>query len=77
MIADITELTLDVPESGAQGAALGAARLAMLGCGEAAETEVIRPPKIRKSIAANPALTAAYAERYADFRAAWEQRLAQ
>ena len=77
MIANITGLTLDVPESGAQGAALGAARLAMLGCGEAAEAEVIRPPKIRKSIAPNPALISAYADRYADFRAAWEQRLTQ
>ena len=75
IIANITGLTLDVPESGAQGAALGAARLATLGCGGAAEAEVIRPPKIRKSIAPNPALTSAYADRYADFRAAWEQRL--
>ena len=59
MIADITGLTLDVPESGAQGAALGAARLAMLGSSDAAQAEVRHPPKLRKSIAPNPALEGA------------------
>jgi xylulokinase len=71
MIADITGLTLDVPESGAQGAALGAARLAMLGGSDAAQAEVIHPPKIRKSIAPNPALEGAYAQSYAAYRQAW------
>lgn len=72
MIADITGLTLDVPESGAQGAALGAARLAILGSEDGGAAEVIRTPKISKSIAPNPALTDAYVESLEIFRAAWE-----
>jgi len=72
MIADITGLTLDVPESGAQGAALGAARLAILGSEDGGAAEVIRTPKISKSIAPNPALTDAYAESLEIFRTAWE-----
>jgi len=76
LIANITGLTLDVPESGPQGAALGAARLAILGSGDGVEAHVVETPKIRKSILPNPALEAAYSESLAAYRAAAVDMLA-
>jgi xylulokinase len=60
MIADITGLTLNVPESGSQGAALGAARLGLLASGAAAAETVLAPARIEKSFAPNPNMTEAY-----------------
>ncbi len=68
MIADITGLTLDVPETGAQGAALGAARLAMLASGAGGEADVLRPARITKSFVPNPKLGQAYAEALQRYR---------
>jgi len=65
MIAAATGLTLKVPESGSQGAALGAARLAMAATGMA---DVFYTPKQQESITPDPALAAAYAERQKLFR---------
>jgi len=71
MIADITGLTLDVPESGAQGAALGAARLAMIGRGDGVAAEVILTPMTSKTIVPNAALMDSYANSLAAYRAAF------
>ena len=65
MIAAATGLTLKVPASGSQGAALGAARLAMAASGM---TDVFGTPDLQESIAPDPALAAFYAERQKLFR---------
>lgn len=68
MIAAATGLTLKVPASGSQGAALGAARLAMAATGR---TDVFGTPELQESITPDPALSAAYAERQKLFRAVY------
>ncbi len=71
MLADITGLTLDVPVSGAQGAALGAARLGMLASLDADADEVLLPAEIEKCFTPNAKLVDAYAERLRIYRDAW------
>jgi len=71
MLADITGLTFDVPKSGAQGAALGAARLAILGSGDAQADTVLLSPEISKTYKANPAHNENYAQSLRVFRDAW------
>ena len=71
MLANITELTLNVPDSGAQGAALGAARLAMLARGDGTETDVLSPATIEKTYKPDPLLTEEYADGLHAFRSAW------
>ncbi|MBM1310682.1 xylulokinase [Sulfitobacter mediterraneus] len=68
MIAAATGLTLKVPTSGSQGAALGAARLAMAASGM---TDVFGTPDLQESIAPDPALAAIYAERQKLFRSVY------
>ena len=72
MLASITGLTLDVPDSGVQGAALGAARLAMLGTGDASADDVCMPSKVRQTYTADPMLSDLYAPRLQSFRDAWK-----
>ena len=67
MIADITGLTLNIPEKGDFGAAFGAARLGMCAAG-ADPITTCSPPKTERSFTPNPAETARYAERLARFR---------
>ncbi|WP_417600160.1 xylulokinase [Pararhodobacter oceanensis] len=69
MIADITGLVVNVPESGSQGAALGAARLAILASGAGGFDEVLTLPSIGKSFEPNPALAEPYAQRLQSYRA--------
>ena len=71
MLANITGLTLNVPDSGAQGAALGAARLAMLARGDGTETEVLSSATIEKTYKPDPLLTEEYADGLHEFRSAW------
>ncbi len=71
MIANITGLSLDVPVSGAQGAALGAARLAILASGDAPQNTVLTPAKIDKQFQPNPALASEYADSLNAYRAGW------
>ena len=68
MIADITGLTLNIPEKGDFGAAFGAARLGMCAAG-ADPVATCSPPMTERSFAPNPAETARYSERLARFRA--------
>jgi xylulokinase len=65
MIAAATGLILKVPASGSQGAALGAARLAMAATGM---NDVFQTPQLQERITPDPALAAAYAERQHLFR---------
>lgn len=75
MLADTTGLTLDVPSSGAQGAALGAARLAQLASGDGAPKDVLMTAQTEHSFHANPALKSAYAENLQRYRDAWHAAL--
>ncbi len=68
IIAAATGLTLKVPDSGAQGAALGAARLAMASTGA---TDVFSAPSVSAVVEPDHALMQAYKERQVEFRAAY------
>lgn len=68
MLADITGLRLEVPASGAQGAALGAARLAILASGDGTPQEVLAPAQTAQSFAPNPTVRAVYAEGLRKYR---------
>lgn len=70
LIATVLDTPLSLPASGEFGAALGAARLGI--CAAGAEwQEVMTPPEIARVIAPDPALTEAFAEAHARFRAAY------
>ena len=68
MIADITGLVLTVPESGSQGAALGAARLAILASDTGVARDVLTSARIERTFEPTPTITALYAERLEDYR---------
>jgi len=68
IIAAATGLTLKVPASGAQGAALGAARLAMAAAGQ---ENVFQTPEVVEVITPNPDLFAAYVDRQDMYRKAF------
>lgn len=68
LIADVTGLTLDLPEGAELGAAFGAARLGMIAAG-ASEEEVCGKPALRASFAPNPAHDGILRERAARMRA--------
>lgn len=67
MIADITGLTLNIPEKGDFGAAFGAARLGMCAAG-ADPLATCTPPKTETRFEPNASETARYADRLARFR---------
>lgn len=63
-LANILNLPIHVPAKGDFGAAYGAARLAMVGAGELAVSDVMTPPHIQQVIDPNPRLVPAYEEAY-------------
>lgn len=67
-LANILNTPLDLPASGEFGAALGAARLALLGDTEASPSEVITPPEVAQTVEPNSAFIAAYEDAYQNFR---------
>lgn len=69
ILATTLGFPLDVPAQGEFGAALGAARLAMMACGAGAE--IATTPPISHSIDPDPALEPAFAEGLARYRAAY------
>ena len=71
LIATVLDLPLDLPEDGENGAAMGAARLAICGASGAAPEEVMTQPAISLRINPNPDLTQAYAEAYQAYRAVY------
>ncbi len=70
-IATALDITLDVPEAGDYGAALGAARLGMMAA-TGAGAEIATPPPIARSIAPDRALTQAFTDQHARYRAAYD-----
>ncbi|WP_108502953.1 xylulokinase [Paracoccus indicus] len=71
VIATALNVTLDLPAGGEFGAALGAARLAMVASGEGDVAQVMTPPQITDRVEPDPDLRAAFDEAYAGFRAAY------
>lgn len=71
IIAAVTGVTLQLPKAGAQGAALGAARLAMLASGHRQE-DVLKVPQLAESIELDPALSESYKQRFSAFRDAYK-----
>jgi xylulokinase len=69
MIADATGLTIDLAESAEAGAALGAARLAMLAVGAGDEAAICTRPAIRRSFAPRGERAALSAPRLQRYRA--------
>ncbi|GGA27831.1 xylulokinase [Neptunicoccus cionae] len=71
LIATVLDLPLDLPEDGENGAAMGAARLAICGATGAAPETVMTPPRINRRISPNSDLTKAYAQAYQAYRAVY------
>ena len=69
MIADATGLTIDLAEGAEAGAALGAARLAMLAAGAGEEAKICRRPKITRSFQPDSERAALLAPRLNRYRA--------
>ena len=69
MIATLLGVPIDLPEKGDFGAALGAARLAIVGDTGTSPASVMIRPNVARSIAPRSELTAAYDEAYAQYRA--------
>jgi len=70
-LATVLDVPLDVPEAGDFGAALGAARLAMVGCGVGTAEEIMTRPAIQRTIAPRTDLHNAYLEARDAFRASY------
>lgn len=69
LIATLLDMPIDLPERGEFGAALGAARLAIMGDTGATPAEVMTRPAIARTIAPRADLAAAYDQAYAQYRA--------
>jgi xylulokinase len=69
MLADVLGLPLALPEGAETGAALGAARLAMLAAGAGDEASVCAPPPVRETFRPDATGAEFYAPRLARFRA--------
>lgn len=69
MIATLLGVPVDLPQQGEFGAALGAARLAIVGDTGAAPAEVMTRPEVARTIEPRADLAAAYDDAYAQFRA--------
>jgi xylulokinase len=69
MIADVTGLTIDLPEGAEAGAAVGAARLAMLAAGVGGEAAICRPPAIQRRFAPRAERAVLHAPRLRRFNA--------
>ncbi|XXK31322.1 xylulokinase [Rhodobacteraceae bacterium nBUS_24] len=71
LVATVLDLPLDVPEKGEFGAALGAARLAIVGATGAQPDAVITPPKIARTIHPRTDLSADYSAAYDRYRSTY------
>ena len=68
-IATALGVPVDAPSAGELGAAFGAARLALIAAEKADPASVCTAPRVAETIEPNPHVSAAYAARYARFRA--------
>jgi len=71
LVATVLDLPLDVPEKGEFGAALGAARLAIVGATGAQPDAVMTPPKIARTIHPRTDLSADYSAAYDRYRSTY------
>ena len=71
LVATVLDLPLDVPEKGEFGAALGAARLAIVGATGAQPETIMTPPKIAKTICTRADLTSDYSAAYDRYRSTY------
>jgi len=69
MIADVTDLTIDVAAGAEAGAALGAARLGMLAAGAGSVAEICPRPPVKRAFAPNGEAAALHAPRLKRYRA--------
>lgn len=69
-IATALDLPIDMPEAGDYGAAFGAARLGLMAA-TGAGAELATPPQIARTVTPVKALTSAYTEAHARYRAAY------
>ena len=69
MIADVAGLTIDLPAGAEAGAALGAARLAMLAAGAGDEAAICARPDVQRRFAPAPEAAARYGARLRRYRA--------
>lgn len=69
MLATLLEIPIDLPEAGDFGAALGAARLAIVGVTGADPKDIMTGPKVAKTVTPRTELSAAYSEAYEEYRA--------
>ena len=70
MLATSLDVTLDLPQSSALGAAFGAARLGMIAAEAADPAEALKTPEIGATVKAEPTLADSYAEAFLR----WESR---
>lgn len=71
LVATVLNLPLDLPAGGEQGAALGAARLAMIGATGAAPETIIKPAEVSRTILPRADLVSAYDAAWRRWRAAY------
>lgn len=71
MLASVFNMPIDLPDGGEFGAALGAARLAIVACADGQIEDVMTPPAIRETILPDPDLVPDYDAAYQSFRAAY------
>ncbi len=69
MLATLLDMPIDLPEAGDFGAALGAARLAIVGHTGANPSDIMTGPKVAKTITPRTEFSAAYTEAYGEYRA--------
>ena len=72
MMASILGITLQVPQAGDYGAALGAARLGMLAATGAAVSDIATPPPVAMEHSPDPALHDAMQEGHTRYKAAYQ-----
>ena len=72
MIADVTDLTIDLASGAEAGAALGAARLGMLAAGAGSVEAVCPRPPIQREFKPDPTRAAAYAPRLKRYHALYQ-----
>ena len=72
MIADVTDLTIDLAQGAEAGAALGAARLGMLAAGAGGVEAVCTRPPTQRAFTPDPARAAMHAPRLKRYRALYQ-----
>ena len=67
-LANVLGTAIHIPKNGEFGAAMGAARLAIVGVGEKSVAEVLTPPAVERTIEPDASLSPLYEAAYEKFR---------